>query len=59
MLPLASLLGDLTEVVASHLGEAIGGIINATFGNAVELIVVIVAVKDGHIRVAQVCKDNF
>jgi len=53
MLPLASLLGDLTEVVASHLGEAIGGIINATFGNAVELIVVIIAIKEGHIRVVQ------
>jgi len=53
MLPLASLLGDLTEVVASHLGEAIGGIINATFGNAVELIVVIIAIQKGHIRVVQ------
>merc|ERR1719320_1945131 len=53
MLPLASLLGDLTEVVAGHLGDAVGGVINATFGNAVELIVVIIAIKDGHIRVVQ------
>jgi len=53
MLPLASLLGDLTEVVAGHLGEAIGGIVNATFGNAVELIVVIIAIKQEHIRVVQ------
>jgi len=53
MIPLASLLGDLTEVVASHLGEAIGGVINATFGNAVELIVVVIAIKEGHIRVVQ------
>merc|ERR1719193_411328 len=53
MLPLASLLGDLTEVVAGHLGEAIGGIVNATFGNAVELIVVIIAIRQEHIRVVQ------
>jgi len=53
MIPLASLLGDLTEIVAGHLGESIGGVINATFGNAVELIVVIIAIRAGHIRIVQ------
>jgi len=53
MLPLAAILGDLTEVVAGHLGEAVGGIVNATFGNAVELIVTIIAIQGGHIRVVQ------
>jgi Ca2+:H+ antiporter len=53
MLPLASIIGDLTEGVASHLGESIGGVVNATFGNAVEIIVSIIAVKGGHTRVVQ------
>jgi len=54
MIPLASMLGDLTEVVASWLGESIGGIINATFGNAVELILTIIALRAGEIRVVKV-----
>merc|ERR1719317_679362 len=53
MLPLASILGELTEVVEVHLGEGIGGIMNATFGNAVELIVTIIAISDGQMRVVQ------
>ncbi len=38
MIPLASILGDATECLADHLGETIGGLLNATFGNAVEVI---------------------
>lgn len=45
MMPLASILGDLTEIVASHTGESIGGLVNATFGNAVELIITIIAIR--------------
>lgn len=37
MIPLASILGDATECLADHLGETIGGLLNATFGNAVEV----------------------
>eukprot|EP01083_Nonionella_stella_P055745 146935_1 len=37
MIPLASILGDATECVASHLGPTAGGFLNATFGNAVEV----------------------
>ena len=37
MIPLASVLGDATECLADHLGETIGGLLNATFGNAVEV----------------------
>jgi Ca2+:H+ antiporter len=39
IVPLASLLSFATEELAHKLGETIGGLMNATFGNAVELIV--------------------
>ena len=38
MLPLANILGDATEVLSMHTGETIGGLVNATMGNAVEVI---------------------
>ena len=43
MIPLANILGDSTECLAEHLGETIGGLLNATFGNAVEMVVMILA----------------
>lgn len=39
IIPLASLLSFATEELAAKLGQTIGGLLNATFGNAVELIV--------------------
>jgi Ca2+:H+ antiporter len=39
IMPLASLLSFATEELSAKLGETIGGLMNATFGNAVELIV--------------------
>lgn len=39
IIPLASLLSFATEELAATMGEALGGLMNATFGNAVELIV--------------------
>ena len=39
IMPLASLLSFATEELAAKLGQTIGGLLNATFGNAVELIV--------------------
>jgi Ca2+:H+ antiporter len=39
IVPLASLLSFATEELAAKLGETIGGLMNASFGNAVELIV--------------------
>ncbi|CAI4219976.1 unnamed protein product [Parascedosporium putredinis] len=39
--------------IAMRLGETLGGLLNATFGNAVELIVSIVALRDGQIEVVQ------
>jgi Ca2+:H+ antiporter len=39
IIPLASLLSFATEELAATMGQALGGLMNATFGNAVELIV--------------------
>jgi Ca2+:H+ antiporter len=53
ILPLAGLLGDATEEFANYTSETMGGLVNATFGNAVELIIGIVALKAGLLRVVQ------
>lgn len=53
IIPLASLLSFATEELAATMGQALGGLLNATFGNAVELIVSIIALKNGQIRVVQ------
>ncbi|KAG5189329.1 Sodium/calcium exchanger protein-domain-containing protein [Tribonema minus] len=53
MMPLASLLGEFTEEVAMHTNQTIGGLINATFGNAVEVVVALQALHAGQIRVVQ------
>ena len=53
MIPLAAILGDFTEEVALHTNETIGGLINASFGNAVEVVVAIQALLADEIRVVQ------
>lgn len=53
MIPLASILCDFTEEVAAHTNEVIGGLVNATFGNAVEVVVVIQALLANEFRVVQ------
>jgi Ca2+:H+ antiporter len=47
ILPLAGWLGDATEQLSHHTGEGIGGLLNATFGNAAELIIAIMALREG------------
>lgn len=47
------LLGDATEQASLRLGQTLGGLMNATFGNAVELIVGIVALVQGQLRIVQ------
>jgi Ca2+:H+ antiporter len=47
LLPLAWLIGEATDNLARHTGPGIGGFLNATFGNAPELIIATVAVADG------------
>jgi Ca2+:H+ antiporter len=45
--PLAFLIGEATENVAEHTGEGIGGFMNASFGNAPELLIGLFAIGDG------------
>jgi Ca2+:H+ antiporter len=47
LVPLAWLIGEATEQAAYHTGPGIGGFLNATFGNAPELIIALFAVADG------------
>jgi Ca2+:H+ antiporter len=47
IIPLAALMGRATERLAERLGEGVGGLLNATFGNAAELIIAIVALRAG------------
>ena len=53
IIPLASLLSFATESVASKLGDTIGALLNVTFGNAVELIIFIIALVAKEIRILQ------
>jgi len=47
LVPLAWLIGEATEHAAEHTGPGIGGFLNATFGNAPELIIAMIAVNQG------------
>ena len=47
LIPLAWLIGEATEHAAEHTGPGIGGFLNATFGNAPELIIALLAVHAG------------
>lgn len=53
IVPLAHLMGEATETLASHTGSLVGGLLNATFGNAVEVIVTVNAIRAGLIAVVQ------
>ncbi len=47
VIPLAGFIGEATEVLAHYTGPRIGGLLNATLGNAAELIITIVAIREG------------
>jgi Ca2+:H+ antiporter len=47
LVPLAWLIGDATEHAAEHTGPGIGGFLNASFGNAPELIIALFATSEG------------
>jgi Ca2+:H+ antiporter len=47
IIPLAGIMGESTEHLAARLGAGIGGLLNATFGNAAELIIALVALSRG------------
>jgi Ca2+:H+ antiporter len=53
LIPLAWLIGEATEHAAQHTGPGIGGFLNATFGNAPELIIALFAVSDGLFEVVR------
>lgn len=53
IVPLAKFIGDATDHLASRTSPAIGGILNATFGNATELIIGVLAIQQGLIEVVK------
>lgn len=53
LIPLAAVLGEATEELAIHTGPKIGGLLNATLGNAAELIITIVALSKGNFELVK------
>ena len=53
VLPLAGLLGEATEQLTAKMGATIGGLLNATFGNAAELIIGYMAMRAGEIDIVK------
>lgn len=53
IIPLASVLAFSTEEIADKVGSTIGGLLNASLGNAVEVIISIIALRQNQIRIIQ------
>lgn len=53
LVPLAGLLGEATEELSIHTGPQIGGLLNASLGNAAELIITIVALRAGQVELVK------
>jgi Ca2+:H+ antiporter len=53
IIPLAGILGEATEALAEKTGPRIGGLLNASLGNAAELIITLVAIKAGQIELVR------
>lgn len=53
LIPLAGLVGEATEEVAIYIGPKWGGLLNATLGNAAELIITIFAISDGRLELVR------
>ncbi len=53
IVPLAGALGEATEELGCHLGERAGGLLNATMGNATELIISFFALRAGHAEIVK------
>jgi Ca2+:H+ antiporter len=53
LVPLAWVIGEATDHAAEHTGPGVGGFLNASFGNAPELIIALIAVADGLPRVVR------
>ncbi|MEZ5299265.1 MAG: calcium/proton exchanger [Verrucomicrobiales bacterium] len=53
VIPLAGWMGKATENLAERTSEGIGGLLNATFGNAAELIIAIFALRAGYLEIVK------
>jgi len=53
IVPLAGVMGRATESLAAHMGQGIGALLNATFGNAAELIIAVMALRQGLVSVVK------
>jgi Ca2+:H+ antiporter len=53
IVPLAKYIGEATEELAVYTGPALGGLLNATFGNATELLIGVFAIKEGLVEVVK------
>lgn len=53
ILPLAGLMGEATENITHHTGPGIGGLLNASFGNAAELIIAFMALRAGETEIVK------
>ena len=53
IVPLAGLMGDATEALAEYLGPTLGGLLNATLGNAPEIIISLFALHRGLIGIVK------
>ena len=53
IIPLAGVMGVATEEYSKYRGQAVGGLLNATFGNATEMIIAIVAVFNGKVEIVR------
>jgi Ca2+:H+ antiporter len=53
IVPLAGILGEATDALAHRTGPRVGALLNATFGNAAELIITVVAIRAGLIEVVK------
>jgi Ca2+:H+ antiporter len=55
LIPLAAILAESTEVLAYKTGPKIGSLLNATFGNAVDLILLFAFLRSGQIGPGMPC----
>merc|ERR1712217_1022646 len=53
IIPLAWIIGKSTEDASAVMGQTLGGLMNATFGNVVEMLLCIAGIKNGEISVVQ------
>jgi calcium/proton exchanger cax len=53
IIPIAGVLGEATEALAAKTGPQIGGLLNASLGNAAELIITLVAIRAGSIELVR------